>query len=1211
MPMSNITLQEDQTPSTPEEMSQDNTSTLLDPKLEVIDANSPLFFVPQSLNNRPSETDSQGSHIHQPVFNSIPLGDMHQQINTFMPPTFSTGITNFNQSGENYIEFINGTDNMILQIRVLGVSQSGAKSRVETQIKLCLQLVTDKGEKVPLWSHLRLPEYMVAKEKLKAKNARNPSDHAMNISEKGVLNLEATVVCASEMPKKVLTCIGCVQRERKRSQRKKENKHSKANTNAPPSSEDTNKPMDLDDEKTMQLEQRKILLFNCSEIVDFSTCGMSPPIMITDDHKSSKTKVGVGRKRLRSEYDRRPSTVPSNLNNTLKKLNNEQSARPSSSTTTSTTETNALSPLPIIPSNADLSDAPSSPVSTIPPQSSNMSLQRPIIKQEENCNVIQQQLQLQPQPSTYHLSPPPISPISPMSPVTPLTVSIPNTPNISHAAIPTSNSQVAYSLATMSPTTIGCLSPIYQHQQQLHQNISNANRFNIATTHQGGGGPMRIHGSHHHQNNVLRRALYTAGGNAQDPLMEVWKLPFSGAIFMGLTCVFGDAPAIPTQYWSPNTLVCLLPPCSTPGPVAVSFKEHPINLLEIPEQEIVLFSYVDDSDRALMELALQVVGMGMTGQIEDARNIAMRIVGSADNSSSPGGSGTNGNINGINLSSYARQISTSNNLEEHIMATINLMDAVETEYDSLSLRNRQQHTMLHLAAMLGYRRLCEVLIDKGISVDTQDKYGFTALHYAAWTGKIDIVRLLLMAGSSDIIPNFNEQHASDLAMSRNFDEIFALIADYRFHDSGVSLSPTSSEEHSIIDSSGEDSWYNDSEEDSDMDGDDRNITPASSDNLGNGINNGESSESLGTDSNDTPQISWVDSKTASDLMHDKFNQDDGIVNAVVVEDEKKYLKQPLSEIATDLATASTIWLQKTFAHMHMPMITVRIKKNEKNGSSKVKFKLRCSRYLYTFVIEDAEKAEKLQKSLPPGLTVTNVPPEILNMSSPKKNPPSSATSDSDLDSFISLLPPPIPHSSWYGKLESLIGSHPKALVGEVGLDKSAKITHPSSCELTQIQISIQHQILILELQLDLAAKYKRAVSLHCVQSTGLITQLLDRKVANKQPLPPRICMHSYGGSVDTIKALTESQPKKKKKLQTQVYFSFSIVINERYNRLPDLIRAVPEDRLLVESDVNSPEGLDDLMERIIKIVSDVKEWSLAFTVEKCRENFLRFIGELE
>ncbi len=33
----------------------------------------------------------------------------------------------------------------------------------------------------------------------------------------------------------------------------------------------------------------------------------------------------------------------------------------------------------------------------------------------------------------------------------------------------------------------------------------------------------------------------------------------------------------------------------------------------------------------------------------------------------------------------------------------------------------------------------------------------------------------------------------------------------------------------------------------------------------------------------------------------------------------------------------------------------------------VKFKVRCSNYLYTLVMKDAEKAEKLRQSLPPGL----------------------------------------------------------------------------------------------------------------------------------------------------------------------------------------------------------------------------------------------------
>ncbi|KAI8993421.1 60S ribosomal protein L38 [Pilobolus umbonatus] len=42
--------------------------------------------------------------------------------------------------------------------------------------------------------------------------------------------------------------------------------------------------------------------------------------------------------------------------------------------------------------------------------------------------------------------------------------------------------------------------------------------------------------------------------------------------------------------------------------------------------------------------------------------------------------------------------------------------------------------------------------------------------------------------------------------------------------------------------------------------------------------------------------------------------------------------------------------------------SARIKKNADN----VKFKVRCSRYLYTLVVKDKAKATKLKQSLPPG-----------------------------------------------------------------------------------------------------------------------------------------------------------------------------------------------------------------------------------------------------
>ena len=49
----------------------------------------------------------------------------------------------------------------------------------------------------------------------------------------------------------------------------------------------------------------------------------------------------------------------------------------------------------------------------------------------------------------------------------------------------------------------------------------------------------------------------------------------------------------------------------------------------------------------------------------------------------------------------------------------------------------------------------------------------------------------------------------------------------------------------------------------------------------------------------------------------------------------------------------------------------RIKKNKKVNN--IKFKVRCSRNVYTLVLKDTDKAEKLKQSLPPG-TLPSTPP---------------------------------------------------------------------------------------------------------------------------------------------------------------------------------------------------------------------------------------------
>ena len=54
--------------------------------------------------------------------------------------------------------------------------------------------------------------------------------------------------------------------------------------------------------------------------------------------------------------------------------------------------------------------------------------------------------------------------------------------------------------------------------------------------------------------------------------------------------------------------------------------------------------------------------------------------------------------------------------------------------------------------------------------------------------------------------------------------------------------------------------------------------------------------------------------------------------------------------------------------------SARVKKSEqkskitthKNKNGQIKFKIRCKRYLYTLILQDASKADKIKQSLPPG-----------------------------------------------------------------------------------------------------------------------------------------------------------------------------------------------------------------------------------------------------
>lgn len=115
------------------------------------------------------------------------------------------------------------------------------------------------------------------------------------------------------------------------------------------------------------------------------------------------------------------------------------------------------------------------------------------------------------------------------------------------------------------------------------------------------------------------------------------------------------------------------------------------------------------------------------------------------------------------------------------------------------------------------------------------------------------------------------------------------------------------------------------------------------------------------------------------------------------------------------------------------------------------------------------------------------------------------------------------------------------IVGEIGLDHAvdkATFAAQEECLLAQIQ---------------LAAELHRPVSLHCRRAWGRLMELLD---AHGWP-PDGVILHSYSGGRELIAPLA----------RRGAYFSFSGAITHQRNvRGREAAAAVPEDRLLIESD---------------------------------------------
>ncbi|KAI8467797.1 MAG: hypothetical protein J3K34DRAFT_370036 [Monoraphidium minutum] len=191
----------------------------------------------------------------------------------------------------------------------------------------------------------------------------------------------------------------------------------------------------------------------------------------------------------------------------------------------------------------------------------------------------------------------------------------------------------------------------------------------------------------------------------------------------------------------------------------------------------------------------------------------------------------------------------------------------------------------------------------------------------------------------------------------------------------------------------------------------------------------------------------------------------------------------------------------------------------------------------------------------------------------------------------------VPAAEWRSRLRSLLSAHPGSLVGEVGLDRAAVI--PGS----RARVRFDHQLALLEEQLGLAAELGRPVSVHCVRGYGHLLQLFQRLArGDGAGCPPAVMLHSYGGSPEDVSRFSRLPG-----VGPRFFFSFSSAINARNpDKLAARIRAVPDDRLLVESDQVTPLLIEGGMVDICRIVADAKGWGLEEAAARTLANFDAF-----
>ncbi len=196
----------------------------------------------------------------------------------------------------------------------------------------------------------------------------------------------------------------------------------------------------------------------------------------------------------------------------------------------------------------------------------------------------------------------------------------------------------------------------------------------------------------------------------------------------------------------------------------------------------------------------------------------------------------------------------------------------------------------------------------------------------------------------------------------------------------------------------------------------------------------------------------------------------------------------------------------------------------------------------------------------------------------------------------SLSMPPAP--AWLTAMEQLLLQNPCSIVGEIGLDgfhfdgKTRKLVSP-----------VEKQVEAFRLQLELASRLKRPVSIHCVRSFGPLMETLS-KVKKTHGLPPKLYFHAFGGKSGTVDQLVALCGRE----AGRVYFGFAPIINARSPKTPELIRKIGLDQLVIETDHENSALVPGSIQKSVQMLSEALGEAEDVVIETTTKNAFELFG---